>query len=162
MYTNMNEMAQSYLQPCATKTPFPKQVAFGPLLDDKRMDFSLDSLDYVDQMLDSIRASDKPQFNAFIERQENQNFLFVLGFYVGTTIAYQDKQVIAWLDYDSMIEEMPENAATFQRVFQTSATCVFEKTGWFLPLTGICGRLFGPAQQSMRSIAMTFLPSAPH
>jgi hypothetical protein len=158
---NMNEMAQAYLQPCASKTPFPEQVAFGSLLDDARMDFSMDSLDYVDQLLDSIRASDLPQFTTFIEKPENQNFLLVLGFYVGTIIAQEGDQLVAWLDYESMIEEFPENAATYPRVFQTAATCVFEKSGWFLPLSGVCGRLFGPVpQQSMKSIASTFLPAA--
>jgi hypothetical protein len=158
---NMNEMAQAYLQPCATKTPYPEQVAFGHLLDDARMDYSMQSLDYVDQLLDSIKAGDKPEFSTFIEKQENQNFLLVLGFYVGTTIAHNGDQRIAWLDYDDMIEEFPNNAAAYPRVFQTSATCVFEKSGWFLPLTGVCGRLFAPvAQPDMKSIATAFLPAA--
>ncbi len=158
---NMNEMAQAYLQPCATKTPFPEQVAFGSLLDDGRMDFSMDSLDYIDQMLDSLRDNAKPEFTTFIEKQENQNFLFVLGFYIGTTIAHNSDQIIAWLDYDSMIEEMPENAATYPRVFQTSASCVFEKSGWFIPLSCVCSRLFEPAPKlSMKSIAANFMPTA--
>jgi hypothetical protein len=158
---NMNDMAQAYLQPCASKTPFPEQVAFGSQLDDPRMDFSMASLDYVDHLLDTIRASDAPQFLSFIEKQENLNFLLVLGFYAGTCIAHAGDQLIAWLDYDDMIKEMPDNAATYPRVFQTSASCVFEKSGWFLPLACVCNRLFGQGpQQSTKAIATTFLPAA--
>ncbi len=158
---NMNEMAQVYLQPCATKTPFPEQVAFGSQLDDARMDFSMDSLDDVDRMLDAIKASGLPPFTTFIEKEENKNFLLVLGFYLGTTIAHTGDQLIAWLDYDDMIKEMPKNAANFPRVFQTSATCVLEKSDWFLPLSCVCNRLFAQERPpSTKSIATAFLPKA--
>jgi hypothetical protein len=156
---NMNELAQAYLRPCANKIPFPAQVAYANLLDVERMDFSMDSLDYIDGILDSIRAADKPQFEAFIAKQENQSFLFVLCFYVGTTVAHSSNQIIAWLDYDSMIEELPENAAMYPRSFPTAATCVLEKSGWFVPLSAICSRLFDESpEKSVKLSAAAFLP----
>lgn len=154
----LNELAKAYLQPFATKTPFPPQVAYGNLIGVHEMDFSLASLDVVDHILDHIRHTDKPDAATFLHKQENQNFLLALCFYVGTTVAYQDKQSIAWLDYDTMIGEMPDNAANYPRIFQTAVTCVMDKSGWMVPLGAICGRLFDDQPLTgVKQSAMLFL-----
>ncbi len=155
---DLNELAQAYLRPFATKTPFPPQVAYGELIGVQEMDFSLASLDVVDHVLDHIRHTDRPDAATFLQKQENQTFLLVLCFYVGTTVAYQQKQSIAWLDYDTMIEEMPENKANYPRIFQTAVTCVLEKSGWMVPLGSICGRLFDDTPLTgVRQSAQLFL-----
>jgi hypothetical protein len=158
---SMNQMAQAYLQPLATRTPFPAQVAYGHLLGDARLNFSPDSLDYVDLLLDSIRKNERPDFATFVNKQENQNFLFVLCFYVGTVVAQKSGQRIAWLDYDQMLKAIPDNATMYPRCFQTAATCILEKSGFFVPLSSICERLFeDPPGKSVRFSAESFMPKS--
>lgn len=155
---DMDALSRTYLSPLVEGTGYPEEVGYSYLLNDTRLDFSVESLSYVDLLLDSIRSTEKPEFGAFISQQENQTFLFILGFYAGAVIARNSQQSIRWFDYDAMLEAIPDNAAMFPKVFQTTITCVLSQAGFFVPLASICSRLFEePVDKSVRFSAEGFM-----
>jgi hypothetical protein len=156
---DMSDQSRMYLDPKKTGYAYPPEhFAYSKLLDDPRLDFSVASLDHIDALLDSIRKRDKPDFAAFLDKQQNQNFLLVLCFYVGEVMAKHSGQNITWLDYDSMLKAVPGNGAMFPRCFQTVVTCVLDRKGFFVPLSSICSRLFEESpDKSVRFSAEGFM-----
>jgi len=155
---DMNTWARIHLEPIRLRQPFTPQFAYGEFLGSPQLDFSVESLGHVDSILDSIRTREQPQFGAFLEKPENQSFLLVLCFYVGEVIAKNSGQKINWFDYDGMLEAIPDNGRMFPRCFQTSATCILDKAGFFVPLSSICSRLFDdPVEKSVKFSAEGFM-----
>jgi hypothetical protein len=155
---DMDALSQTYLAPLNAGVGYPEEVGYSYLLNDTRLDFSVESLSYVDLLLDSIRSTEKPEFGAFISTQENQTFLFILGFYVGAVIARNSDQSIRWFDYDAMLKAIPDNAVMFPKVFHTTITCQLSRAGFFVPLSSVCSRLFEePVDKSVRFSAEGFM-----
>jgi hypothetical protein len=153
-----NELAAKYLQAFADSEEFPGGLSFRSELTRSRLDFTRASLERIDILLDQIRTSEKPNYDVFLEEHANQNFLYLLCFYVGTTMSRCSDQRIAWLDYDEMIRRIPDNGAMFPRCFATSITCILERRGFFVPLASIVDRLFfEPPQKSVKFSAEGFM-----
>ena len=153
-----NALSAKYLQAFADKEEFPGGLSFRGELANSDLDFTRASLGRIDALLDQIRNSQKLVYAAFVNEQSNQNFLYLLCFYVGTTISRCSGQRIVWLHYDDMLRHIPDNAAMFPRCFATSITCILEKRGFFVPLASIENRLFGePPDKSVKFSAEGFI-----
>lgn len=153
-----NEMSAKYLQAFANDEAFPGGLAHREALQKLNLDYSRDSLDRIDSLLDRIRNSRRLSYGMFLNLQANQNFLYLLCFYVGATIARCSGQAIEWLDYEQMRRKLQSNDAMFPRCFATSITCVLQKRGLFVPLTSIEDRLFAdPPEKSVRFSAEAFM-----
>lgn len=154
----INEFAQKHLDAFANDEPFPGGLAFRTALKQSNLDYSLESLSRVDYLLDQIRTQLRPEFEAFLDKQENQNFANFLCFYVGTTVAKCSKQKIIWLTYDEMLQAIPDNGNMFPPCFATHISCILERSGFFIPLSSIQERLFDePPTKSVRFSAEGFL-----
>jgi len=152
------DMSIKYLQAFADDEPFPGGLAHREALQRLKLDFSRDSLERIDALLDRIRSSHRLNYGAFLNLQANQNFLYLLCFYVGATIAQCSGQAIEWLDYEQMRRKIPANEALFPRCFATSITCVLQHRGFFVPLSSIEERLFrDPPEKSVRFSAEGFM-----
>lgn len=147
---SLNDTANEYLAAFRAGAPFPGGLAFSTALAQSRLDGTVESLDRIDHLLDRIRERVKPEFGAFLEAPANQNFLYLLCFYVGYVAASCTDQRIAWLTYAEMIEAIPGNGAMFPDCFATSATCILEKSGFYAPMSVIQERLFtDPPEKSV-------------
>ena len=154
----LNQLASQYLEVFQNNGEFEGGLSFQTKLIRCNLDFSIESLKRVDDLLDQIRLRVKPQFDQFLSVHANQNFLYLLCFYVGHCVAVNSKQQIVWLDYSEMSETFPEYKAMYPECFATSATCLFEKTGFFIPLSSIQERLFtDPPGKSVAFSAGGFL-----
>ena len=152
-----NDMAAMYLQSLADDEAFPGGLAHREALHRLDPDYTLASLDRVDRLLDGIRGVRALDYGQFLNLKANQNFLYLLCFYVGATVARCSDQAIEWLDYEQMRRRMP-GEGSLQRCFATSITCVLQKRGCFMPLLSIEDRLFGnPPTLSVLGSAQGFI-----
>lgn len=155
---DMNQRALYYLEALDRNSEIPGGLSFRTALAQSKLDYSVESLDRVDYLLDQIHSRFQPQYGVFFEPQQNQNFLFLLCFYVGTVMSKNSEQSIKWLDYDEMLREIPDNGAMFPRRFETAITCILSRRGFFVPLSSICSRLFDdPVDKSVRFSAEGFM-----
>lgn len=153
----INDIAQQHLDALINRLPFPGGIAFRKELDAANLNFTMQSLTRVDALLDGIRTRSRPSFNAFLERDDNQNFLHALCFYTGATVALTSKQSIDWFPYDEMIALFPDNAAMFPSCFATHISCLLSRGGFFIPLSSIQERLFDePPGKSVKFSAEMF------
>jgi hypothetical protein len=154
----LNPLASQYLEVFHNNGEFDGGLSFQAALQQSNLDFSIESLKRVDDLLDQVRVRFKPEFDAFLSVHANQNFLYLLCFYVGQCVAVNSKQQIVWLDYSEMSETFPEYKAMYPECFATSVTCLLEKAGFFIPLSSIQERLFDdPPGKSVAFSASGFL-----
>ena len=155
---NMNDRAEKYLQAFHDGEEFPGGLAFRKALLQVKLDYTVESLSRIDRLLDQIRTKLRPEYGEFIDEPQNQNFLFLLCFYVGKVAACNSNQVITWYDYEGMIRKIPDNGAMFPQCFETAITCILNKRGFFVPLSSICSRLFDESvDKSVRFSAEGFM-----
>jgi len=158
----MTPTADKYLQAFRDSEDMPGGLAFKQMLTWIRLDHSLDSLKRIDTLLDQIRDRYQPEHRAFLSEQANQNFLYLLAFYVGKTVSLRGGSAIEWLAYDELIENEPQLASVWPRQFETSVVCSLTKPAGglkqFLPLVPIVIRLFeGPEEKSVWFSATGFI-----
>ena len=160
----MNMRARMYLEAFFSQAEFPGGLSFRKALNQCSLDGTLESLDRVDSLLDQIRTKLKPQFNSFLDEAANQNFLYLLCFYVGSVIAKKSGKDVRWLSYQDMLREIPDDMQKrmFPECFQTSATCI-TAASFFVPLHSITSRLFDEiTTKSVRASAEANSMPQPH
>jgi hypothetical protein len=154
----LNPMAAHYLEVFRNGGEFEGGLSYKAGLKHANLDFSIDSLDRVDTLLDQVRARFKPDPATFLDVHANQNFLYLLCFYVGQTVAVNSGQQVVWLQYGEFIQAFPEHQAMYPECFATSVTCLLERAGFFIPLSAIQERLFDePPGKSVAFSASRFL-----
>lgn len=158
----MSAIAQRYLNAFQNGDEIPGGLSYQNALRQSNLDGTLDSLKRIDFLLDQIRTRHTPEHRAFMKVQGNQNFLYLLCFYVGQTVAANSGAQLTWLAYDEVIQREPELASVWPRQFETSAICNLSKADGsvkqMLPLVAILIRLFeGPEEKSVWFSATGFL-----
>ena len=151
----INGQAAAYLGAFFRGEEFEDGLAYSDELRALALDFSLESLERVDALLDRLRATHAGTEAAFIQSDARQDFLYLLAFYLGETVRRATDARADWYDYEGMVRVSPGFAA-FGRAFHTSAVCVFNGTPEgpdFLPLNTILTRLFEGTSKSARGIA---------
>lgn len=139
---DMNIRAQCYLEAFFAQSEFPGGLSFRKALSQSNLDGTMTSLDRIDYLLDQIRGKFKPQPDAFFKVHANQNFLYLLCFYVGYVLTKETGKALRWMSYQDMIDEIPDNGEMFPYCFETSATCITPFGYFFVPLNSITARLF--------------------
>lgn len=157
----LNHIANRYLDAFAKQEEFDGGLSFRTALLQSSLDYSVESLERVDYLLDQIRTRLRPSPQEFLDPQPNQNFLYLLAFYVGAVAARAAGSSITWLGYDEMLQRMPDNEPFFPRCFATSLTCILSggsKNGFFVPLSSITEALFEEyPEKSVAFSAKTFI-----
>lgn len=141
----LNHIADRYLDAFDKHGEFDGGLSFRTALSQSNLDYSVESLKRVDHLLDQVRTRLRPDPQQFLDPQPNQNFLYLLAFYVGAVVARATGSSIIWLGYDEMIRRMPDNEPFFPRCFATSISCILSggtKGGFFVPLSSITEMLF--------------------
>lgn len=140
----MDERAEIYLKTWAEGGEFPGGLAFRTALSQSNPDFSLESLDRIDHLLEQIRLRFGLEYAAFVEKKANQNFVFLLGFYIGTVVARQSQVPIKWQSYEELCALWPTAKDDYAENLATSVTCLLGSNALFIPLAPVLGRLFDP------------------
>jgi len=141
----LDHIADRYLQAFEKKEEFDGGISFRTALSQSNLDYSVESLKRVDHLLDQLRTRLRPTPQEFLDPQPNQNFLYLLAFYVGAVVARATGSSITWLGYDEMLQRIPDNEPFFPRCFATSLTCIVSggtKNSFFAPLSSITEMLF--------------------
>ena len=146
----INEIAEAYLSSLTNHSEVEGGLSFADYLHRDKLDFSLESLKYVDAMLDAIRDSSKPD-DYFLDQQANINFLYLLAFYVGQVIAQSSGDPAVWYQYDEWqhIGDNRKLTGVIENTFSTSVMCLHHGV-LYIPLSAIMIRLFeGPDEKSV-------------
>jgi len=157
--------AQALLQAYHTGE-LPVPIAFNKALEQVGLDYTPSSLERIDRLLRQIHERFKPSLDAFVGVPANDNFLLLLGYYIGTLIARFTLQRIEWYAYGELAQAFPaDELKNLDACFQTSITCAFfregETTGFFLPLVPILSVLFnGEASRGVAGSSETLLHRA--
>jgi hypothetical protein len=152
---SINHHAHTYLRAFLQGGRFAGGLRFEEELRALRLDFTAQSLERIDALLDTLRSAQDESERAFLLPQANQNFLYLLAFYVGETVAHLTDATVNWYSH----EELAGRSAGFSalgRGFHTSAVCRYNQSGNdrsdanFAPLVSIMTRLF---EDDSRSVA---------
>jgi hypothetical protein len=155
----ITHVADNYLDVYRRGAEFEGGLAFQKALAQANLDFSVESLGRIDLLLDQIRERLKPEFDSFIGKQENQNFLHLIAFYAGEVIARGMGWQRQWLEHPELVKAV-EEASEYPFCFATSITCLFENGYWFLPLSPIQERLFeADSGRSLKESAARYMKS---
>lgn len=164
----VTQLAERYLAAFSNGSEFPGGLSYRKALLQSQLDYSIDSLKRIDRLLDQIREQHAPQFDAFVQQQANQNFLYVLAFYVGKTIERNSPAAVSWISHQELIAESPDMATVWPYQFESSIICRIKGPvgyagggGDFLPLSAMVIRLFeGPDEKSIWFSATGYIPAA--
>jgi hypothetical protein len=158
---SMNETASAYLRAFGASHEIPGGLSYRSALLQSELDYSPTSLERIDLLLDAIREQQQPEYGAFLSVHANQNFMYLLAFYVGTVVGRATGGHVEWWDYEDMAAAFPEMQQMFPRCFGSSVSCNIlggEKGGFFVPLASIEARLFEhPPTKSVAFSAGSFM-----
>ncbi|GAA5176084.1 hypothetical protein GCM10025771_09890 [Niveibacterium umoris] len=139
----INDLARRYLDHFEQGLEIPGGLPHRKALAQLRLDYSAQSLERIDLLLRQMRERLKPEPNAFINDSANQNLSYLLAFYIGETISRFTGQRCDWFKYEELREiAPPELLADYPYGFNTSITCVFERDGFYVPLSPVLQQLF--------------------
>lgn len=138
-----NPMAAQYLHTFAARGEFPGGLAFRQALELLNLDYTPESLQRIDIFLRQMRKQMHPAYSEFIDKQENQNFLYLLCFYVGAVVYRYTGEDFVWYSYEELKQVAPTDfLAEYPECFGSSMMCMLKQSGTFLPLSSILDILF--------------------
>ncbi len=141
----IDQRAEYYLTTFFEERPFPSGLAFKTALRQSRLDFSLDSLDRVDFLLDQIRQRFSLSPEQFLQKAANADFVYLLGFYLGALAAQHSRVPPAWQDQANRLAPLtPSDVTLASDGFVGRMACVLGGKRVFLPLEPVLQRLFAP------------------
>ena len=139
----VNDMAQRYLDTFAAGGDFPGGLAFRKALGQVDLDYTPESLGRIDALLRQMHDKLRPRYAEFVEKQENQNFLYLLCFYAGTVVIRYTKEDYAWYPYDELKQVAPPDfLREYPDSFASSMVCMLKDGSVYLPLSSMLDILF--------------------
>lgn len=108
---DMQQKAQDLLAALGTGADVPGGMACRSALQQSKLDYSLDSLDRVDVLLDQVRTRFSPQRESWKNQNGAENFCLVLAFYMGEVLARQTTLPIKWHTREQAAVLMPPDIA---------------------------------------------------
>lgn len=158
----MPAIAERYLTAFRNEEEIPGGLSYRRALGQSNLDGTMESLKRIDALLDQVRTRHAPQPDEFLREPANQNFMYVVGFYVGDTVARASGARLQWHSYDDAIAADPGLAGVIPRRFESSIICTLHKPDGsqklFMPLVPVVIRTFeGPDEKSVWFSASGFL-----
>jgi hypothetical protein len=132
-----------------------EHLAFQKALTQLNFDYTPQSIVRIDQLLKQMRERLRPVYAQFFGSEANRNFVCLLGFFVGETVARYRGTRCRWLNHDGLLALLAERGApaSYPRTSGTSVGCEIEGEGILLPLAAIEEALFGDAPRSVLAAA---------
>jgi len=145
-----------YLEALLQGRPIEGGIKFSSEIDLKKLDMTLDSLKYIDNLLDKIRTANGPKENE-LEETALQNFLYALCFYAGEVLSVTRGENGIWMNFDELMNYNPQVANMAGGGFWCSIS-VRHGDSLMFPLNAITTRLFeGPDEKSVHYSVMGFV-----
>jgi len=95
-FIDMHQKAQDFLAALDAGLDLTGGLAFRRALQQSRLDYSMESLDRVEKLLNQIRSKYSPQRESWNTQAGADNFCLMLAFYLGEMISRQANQPIKW------------------------------------------------------------------
>lgn len=128
---------QNYLNDFLAGRTIPCGIAFEQELRKQKLDFSLESLDAIDELLIAIKQQTQPDYARWMEAPSLRNFLYLLGTYLGATTALNANCFVKWLDYEQAKAIDPNMPHLFVTSFNAEFGSVLTQ-----PVGKVCDLLF--------------------
>jgi hypothetical protein len=109
-----NERSGVYLKSFFERGTLPGALAFGEVLQGMGLDYSLDSLDRIDGLLRQIHIQQNPNYINYVNQSGTSNFLLLIGYYLGATIARLSGSPTKWLSYDDVKKSIKDVDFAFE------------------------------------------------
>jgi hypothetical protein len=144
----LNDLSALYLDCLMGKRNVDGGIEFIDSVDINKLNGRIESLSYIDSVLDEINR-ENIDWDKKLEDQGAINFLYALGFYVGSVIENETKQKVNWYSWEQMIDLNPTLSGALPRTLGTSILCT-HAGAMFIPLSSIMTRLIeGPDEKSV-------------
>ena len=161
---SMARIAERFLSAFRSGEEFPDGLSYRRALTQSNLDGSMESLSRIDALLDQVRTRHAPKREEFLQEAANQNFLYLVAFYMGETMARAAGARLLWESYEESIAADPELARTTTKTFQGSVICTFDMPDgtqkFLVPLVAIMMRTFDGTEKSVFRIASDFVAAA--
>lgn len=115
-----NRRCAILLEAFFSDAPIHGGLAYRAQLKQAQLDYSMESLQRLDQLLRFLQPEIKPPYVDFVNRSESQNFMRLAAFYIGMAVARLGVLSVKWLDFAQARQSIPE--LEFQ--FETSSVCL--------------------------------------
>ena len=133
-------------------------IAFKPALQALNLDYTVASLDRLDQCLTHIRNTYKPVYDAYLDQVDQQNFMMLCAAYLSTTIARVTGMPLKWYEYQEARQQLKQ--VSLPARYETFVTCMIGEQ-FHMPLGVITEMLFDPNPTlSCRSSSERFIANA--
>lgn len=139
-----------YIHNFFNQQKWPTGFAYEVELRGCNLDFSVESLKRIDDLIDKIRGKHTPNETSFLSNDRNQNFLFFIAFYCGELVGRVRQQTPIWYSYPDFLATFPQMQDKIPQIFSNYLIVRSLKneqypkdTIWF-PLTAVYERLFHP------------------
>jgi hypothetical protein len=109
---NPNELAKDYLAALQQRKIIPGGNFYKTLTDCIDFDYSLRSIEEIDRMLLCIREHERlsaKDYSAFTQQPDKANFLVVIAFYLGMTIARHSRLPIQWFSFQDYLQQFSKD-----------------------------------------------------
>jgi hypothetical protein len=144
----LNDLSVLYLDCLMGTRNVDGGIEFIDSVDINKLNGRIESLSYIDSVLDEINK-ENIDWNKKLEDQGAINFLYALGFYVGSVIENETKQKVNWYSWEQMIDLNPTLSGVLPKTLGTSILCT-HAGALFIPLSSIMTRLIeGPDEKSV-------------
>lgn len=107
---DMQQKAQDFLAALGAGADIPGGLAFRGALQQAKLDYSMESLGRIDQLLSQVRSRFSPQRESWPSQPGADNFCSMLAFYLGAMISRQSKQPIRWYTREQAAPLMPADS----------------------------------------------------
>lgn len=130
--------SQEYLNDFLTDKPIAGGMALREALQEIKLDFSLESLDRIDELLLAIKKHTQPDYAEWMNAPAMCNFLYLMGTYLGATTALNANCFVKWINFEqtkAMYKSTPHT-------FGTSFNALFGGGTLMHPVGKVCDLLF--------------------
>lgn len=129
---------QEYLNEFLAGKTIPGGIAFEQALKKLKLDFSLESLNLIDELLAAIKQKTQPDYAQWMNSSQSCNFLYLMGTYLGATTAFNVNCFVKWLSY----EQTKAMHLSIPHTFGTSFNAMFGGGTLMHPVGKVCDLLF--------------------
>lgn len=160
-----NDVCNLFLKKVRTGTIIDNTSAYIDLLKKIHFDYSMQSLQKIDRVLEYIKTTEKlgkksllgkSPYPAFVTDPERQRFLYLLACYIGTVAAQSVNSALRWFNYEEMQAML--NDTSFDFSLENNLVMILENGQLRLPIMALTNYLFDLDSDSSKG-ALSFVNS---
>lgn len=156
-HPNSNGKVTAHLEAFLAEGQFEGGLLFDNALREVRFDFSMRSLEAVDELLDRLRTEHAPQRDLLLASPAGRNLVHLLAAYFGETLVLHTQALVTWYT-PAQLQRVAPGWVTNQGGALDSLLCMLNGngrgTGYLMqPCDIVAGRLFGATGPALAEAA---------